>query len=80
MEGAILEKEAREDLFEELGLSRELNKVNKVTSHEDLGKVDSMWRDWQVQKPCDRLSLVCVCVYARNSKSSSRITEKEGKK
>lgn len=29
MEGAILEKEAREDLFEELGLSRELNKVKE---------------------------------------------------
>lgn len=29
MEGAILEELAREDLFEELGLSRELNKVKE---------------------------------------------------
>lgn len=47
MEDAILEKVAKEDLFEELRLSRELNKVKE--SHKDLGKTGSMWR--QVQRP-----------------------------
>lgn len=48
--GAILEKVIKEDLFEELKFEQRIEQ-SKGTSHADLEKVDSMWRDWKRQRP-----------------------------